>query len=131
MYLPTRITPVRIELTYGAPGALHPRRRTVTVRLRGDATLTRPRVSALRAHRAGNRIRVSFRASRTSNDTQFFVSGDDTRGWSGEPRITRTVAHSDRRRYSLSLPATGVRFVTVRVSDLETRESRRVVAVRG
>ena len=49
---------------------------------------------------------MTFRASHTSDDTRFYVSGDDTRGWSGEPRVTKTVAATDRREYSLSLPPT-------------------------
>jgi hypothetical protein len=126
---PERLGPVRIRLRYGALDALHPRERTVTVRVKRAAGLDIPRVSAVRARRVGDRVRVSFRLENGSDE--LFVSGDDTRGWSGEPLVTRTVtAKPGKRDYTVTLPAKGVKFVTVRVSVAFSGLSKTVVSVR-
>ena len=104
---PNRLGPVRIRLRYGAPDALHPRERTVTLRLERVAGIPIPSVSAVHARRVGDRIRVTFRVS--NSDDELFVSGDDTRGWSGEPAVTRTVTvKKGKRDYAVTLPAKGV-----------------------
>ncbi len=71
-------------------------------------------MSAVRARRVGDTVRVTFRLADGSDEV--FVSGDDTRGWSGEPLVTRTVAaRPGTRDYAVTLPAKGVKFVIVRV----------------
>ena len=64
----------------------------------------------------GKGVVVTFRARNTDPDVGFFVSGDDTRGWNGEPLVTRGVGIAGgRRSFRVVLPARpGLKFVTVR-----------------
>ena len=68
--------------------------------------------------------------SPTGSD-ELFVSGDDTRDWSGEPLVTRTItAKPGKRDYTVTLPAKGVKFVIVRVPFAFSSLSKTVVRVR-
>jgi hypothetical protein len=125
-----RPTRVRLEVAYGARGALHPRRRSLTVKVahRGASL---PRITSVRAQRVGSRIRVAVRVTGLDGRTPLFVSGEDTRGWNGEPLSTRSVlAREGRRTVRLSLPADGVRYVAVRLPIGFGPGDRRVARVR-
>ena len=82
---PRESGPVRLRITYGPADGRSTRTRTLTVRLRRPADPPEPKVLALRAVRRGDQIEVTWRTDREVRDYGFYATGDDTRGWSGEP----------------------------------------------
>ncbi|MDA0172171.1 hypothetical protein OJ998_23920 [Solirubrobacter taibaiensis] len=117
---PLREGPVRLRVTYGAPDAPRPRTRTLTVRLRRPADPPKPVPVDLQAVRDGDRVRVTWRTSQPTPRTldehvNYWVTGDTTRGWSGEPNQVDVVSNKRRQKtFSVTLPAGGVDYVTVR-----------------
>ncbi len=105
----TRSVPVR--LLYGAPGALHPRARTLRVRVREIGV---PAVQVARNVRAtrlpGDRIRVTW--TNHADLFAFVVTGSATRG--GEPLAVGAASSGRGGRFAVTLRhVRGIRFVTV------------------
>jgi hypothetical protein len=122
------LTRVPLQLAYGAPGALHPRTRTISVRVRRSGP-AEPRAAGLTAVRRGDQVVVTFRAQGDTGEWRAFLSGDDTRGWSGEPIVTRAVAGRDGKRdYRVTLPGAGVNYVTLRTPHVLTLPGQALVA---
>lgn len=115
---PVRRGPVRIRIATGAPGALHPQVRTLTVRIARSARVPFPVVTKLRARRAGKRVVVTFTADRTGSDLPLMITGDATRAGAGEPlAIQEILPGGGKRSYRVTLPArTGLKWVAVRYS---------------
>jgi hypothetical protein len=110
--------PVRLRMSYGALGALHPSTRTISVRVaRADGP--EPRATQVKAVRRGDRVVVTFHVTGDPRRWGAFVTGDDTREWSGGPAVLRTIAGKrGKRNYRLTLPAQGVKYVTLRTPVL-------------
>ena len=95
---------IRVRLAYGAPAALHPRTRTLSVRVRRSRP-DEAHATGLKAVRRGDRVVVTFRVQDNNDEWGAFISGADTRGWSGEPAATRIVKGRDgKRSYRVTLP---------------------------
>jgi hypothetical protein len=111
---PLRRGPVRVHLSYGAPGARQALERTVTLQL--SRTFALPRTTAVRARRAGDMIRVTWSVRHAEPGLAYFVTGAATREAGGEPLVTKGIAkRTPGRRFSLTLRAgRDVRYVTVR-----------------
>ena len=128
---------MRLRVTYGAPNAPRPKTRTLTVRLRRPADPPKPVPIGLKAVRDGDRVRVTWRTARPTPRTldeyvNYWITGDTTRGWSGEPNQVDVVSNKRRQQtFSVTLPAGGVDYVTVR-TDWVGRELhyRHIVKVR-
>jgi hypothetical protein len=63
----------------------------------------------------------------------FYVTGDATRGWSGEPPVADVDdGQNGKRSFALThTPATGVKWVTLRTDTVKNGHTRRqVVRVR-
>ena len=121
---------MRIRIAFGAPGATHPRVRTITRRVTRSVPL--PRIASVRARRVGDRVRVTFR-TKDLNEDEFpiFVSGEDTRGYNGEPLSTRVVMlDKGESAKTVTLPAADVQFVAVRMPFDFGPGSKLVVRVR-
>ena len=84
---PRESGPVRLRITYGPADGRSTRTRTMTVRLRRPPDPPEPKVLGLRAVRRGDQIEVTWRTDREVRDYGFYATGDDTRGWSGEPLV--------------------------------------------
>jgi hypothetical protein len=107
----------RVRLVYGPPGTLHPRVRTVSVKLRVRSTPRLPHVIALKAVRRGDDVRVTFRLRRATGWVSFYATGAAERGGTpvtvAIPAGTVTDRHT---RFRITLHhAQGVRFVTLGV----------------
>jgi hypothetical protein len=122
--------PVRIRFLYGAPGAHHPRARTATVRLRLHPVPATPRPSALRAVRAGDVVRVSWRTQARSEPNHMIVIGRASPA--GPPLTAGAFAAGDRRRFAVRLRhARAVRFVTLHLLTWRGTDVTRTVRVRA
>jgi hypothetical protein len=105
-------------MTYGALGALHPSTRTISVRVARKGG-PEPRATHLKAVRRGDHAVVTFHVTGDAARWGAFVTGDDTREWSGAPAVLRTIAGKQGKRdYRLTLPAKGVKYVTLRTPVL-------------
>lgn len=123
-----KLTRVPIELTYGAPGALHPRSRTIRVSVRSSAP-PEPRAVRLKAVRRADEVVVTFQLLGNPREWGAFLTGDDTRGWSGEPAVSRIVrGRAKQRTYRATLPAAGVNYVTLRTPRVLTLPGPKLVA---
>jgi len=110
---PARVTPVEVRIATGPPGALRFSVRTITVRIAGTGDFNHP--TAVSARRRGDKLEVTVRVAHPDNYGGFFVSGDDTRGWNGEPAVTKQVmTRAHKRSYTVTLPAAGVKWVRAR-----------------
>ena len=75
---------------------------------------------------------VTFHVVGKPTEWGAFVSGDDTRGWSGEPAVTVPVrGKKGKRDYRVSLPAKGVEYVTLRTPFLYVQGFKTTVKVTG
>jgi hypothetical protein len=125
---PVRRGPARIHLSYGAPGARHPRERTVTVHV--SRTVRFPRITAVRARRSGDAVRVVWRVARPYPGAEYYVSGAATRDAADEPLVTRKVEEdAPDSTYSVTLRSRDVRWVTVR-SEVPTGPGAQSLVVR-
>jgi hypothetical protein len=124
---PRRARKVSVRLLYGAPGALHPRGRTLRLRLREIDVAPAAHIRHVRAIRVpGDRIRVTWSGNDRSDAVAYLVTGSATRG--GEPlavaadfgRPLRATLHHVR----------GIRFVTVGTLGLGPLRLRHPVEVR-
>jgi hypothetical protein len=103
----------RLRVIYGAPGARHPRTRTMVVRWR-DAGASRPqRIVRVRAvRRPGGRLRIAWTTDVAGAGAIFFVTGSATRG--GQPLELNESDGGDGRRFACGLRrARDIHFVTV------------------
>ncbi|MDX6585374.1 MAG: hypothetical protein QOI10_4558, partial [Solirubrobacterales bacterium] len=122
-----KLARIPIELAYGAPGALHPRTRAMSVRVRRSGP-PEARATGLKAVRRGDQVVVTFRVQGNTGDRGAFISGDDTRAWSGEPAASRIVEGRDNKRsYRVTLPAAGVNYVTLRIPRVITLPGQKLV----
>jgi hypothetical protein len=124
--------PVRVRVSYGAPGAVKPRSETVTVRLERSSR-PEPRIAGLRAVRRGNAVRVTFRVQHAPEFAIAVASGSRTRDDRGNPLVLTPEAIERGRRnpYRLTLrPADGVRYVTLRTLGDSSLQARQTVRVR-
>ena len=112
---PRRPGRVQVGLTYGAPGGTRFATRTLTLRLSQQRPRSRsvPSVHGLRAVRHGNRIDISWTVD--ARVMAFFeVYGTGTRSRFELPVAqTRSADDTRRRRFAATLPAAGVRYVTL------------------
>ena len=112
---PRRPGRVQVRLTYGPPGGAWFATRTLALRLSQQRPRSQrvPRVHGLRAVRHGHRIDISW-----STDVRvmsfFDVYGRGTRSRFELP-VAQTVLTDEkrRRRFTATLPAAGVRYVTL------------------
>ena len=112
---PRRPGRVRLRLTYGPLGGARVTTRTLALRLSQQRPRSQnvPTVHALRAIRHGNRIDVSW-----TTDVRV-MSFFDLHGTKTRSRFELPVAHTwlagnkRRRRFRATLPAAGVRYVTL------------------
>ncbi len=127
---PARPGRVRLRMVTGAPSALYPATRTVTVRIAHARGAGVPRPSDLRARRVNDKIEVSFRAPGVDEKLPMFVTGDDALAYDGEPLVTRRVTLGRRERtYRVTLPGAGVHVVAVRTATFVGSRSKVVVDV--
>ena len=109
---------VRVRLTYGAPGALNPRTKIVTVRLLRADTLPSVRVTGVSAERRAGKVVVRWRTNRKlAESAGAYVSGAGTRTWSGEPvQVLDARMAKGRRSFATTLTrqAARIRWVTLR-----------------
>jgi hypothetical protein len=124
--------PVRLRLFYGATGAAHPARRTVSLRLRLRTPAPLPHPYDLRAlPRPGDRLRVTWSTATADRRAFFLVYGLATRG--GPPRALNAAGHTARRHFALTLAhVRGVHFVELHAYAADGRPARTLtVRVRG
>jgi hypothetical protein len=125
---PLQLGPVRMRITYGPGDGRTTRSRTLTLRLRRPPDRPEPKVLALRAVRRGDHIDVTWRTDRRPGEYGFYATGDDTRGWSGEPLVAAGFEGARGRRFQLTLPLVeGVRWVTLRMNALSHAYQRRYI----
>jgi hypothetical protein len=121
--------PVRLRMSYGALGALHPSTRKISVRVAREGGAP-PRATHVKAVRRGDRVVVTFRVTGDPEQWGAYITGEGTREWSGSPAVVRSVAGKrGKRDYRLTLPAKGVKYVTVRTPPLLFPGSRTTVEV--
>jgi hypothetical protein len=77
---PAHAGPVRVRVSYGAPGARHPRVVTLRLTLRRVPTPPLPRAVGLEAHRHGDSIEVSWRTAAPLREAAFAIVATVRRG---------------------------------------------------
>jgi hypothetical protein len=122
--------PVRLRMNYGAIGALHPSTRTISVRVAREGGAP-PRATRVKAVRRGDRVIVTFRVTGDPEQWGAYITGEGTREWNGFPAVLRAIqGERGKRDYRLTLPAKGVKYVTVRTPLLLFPGAKTTVAVR-
>jgi hypothetical protein len=118
--------PVKVELSWSAPGAREAKRRTVAVPLRRLPAPPFPRIVNLRARRLdGGRVDVRWSTDVAVRDATFYVYGARTNSERAEPIALRSAKGGGRRSFHVTLKdAARARYVRVTAAQMVGRRTR-------
>jgi hypothetical protein len=125
--------PVTVRVRYGTPGARHAAARSVTYRLRRLPDVPRPKVLDAVAHRAGDRIELTWRTDRDAKASDFYAYATRTRTGTALESLGLADVRGGGRRFRATVQDDGsARYVQIVATVAGARKYDTIpVRVRG